>query len=177
LRILFIVPSTDEPGQEYPLAAAEAIPSDAETIWLWNGDLDRAERVFQMAPRSAVGTVSYVLRLSELARKRRDYDEVVALQNGAPFEWYHHQHISFPRGLLAAKALRLKGDDQAASATLEGVRAEIEAVLEKWPEDYCLHSSLGLALAGLGRTAEAMAAARKAVDMEPVEREAEASQR
>jgi serine/threonine protein kinase/TolB-like protein/Flp pilus assembly protein TadD len=144
----------------------------AETVCLWTGDVDEAQRILEAAPHSARGTVSLVLHQSTLARMRRDFDGVIGLQETAPFEWYDDQHVSQPKGLLTAEALQLKGDDRAAREAFEAARAALETALEKRPDDYRARASLGLALAGLGRKADAIAAGRKAVDMQPVEEEA-----
>jgi TolB-like protein/Tfp pilus assembly protein PilF len=144
----------------------------AQTRWLWTGDLAQAQRIMEAAPSSAWGSVTYVRLLTSIARMRRDFDEMIALQERAPFEWYDHQHTSFPKLVFIAEARQLRGDDRTAKAAFEAARAELEAALEARPDDYRLHCSLGSVLAGLGRKAEAIAAGQKAVDMQPLEKEA-----
>jgi TolB-like protein/Flp pilus assembly protein TadD len=144
----------------------------AQTLLLWTGDVDQAQRVLEAAPSSAGGSVQHFLFLSEIARLRRDYGRVIALQEEAPFAWYEHQGMSYPKQVLIAEAFQLRGEEQSARAAFEVSRAELEKALEARPDDYRLHSGLGLALAGLGRKAEAIAAGEKAVEMQPIEKEA-----
>jgi tetratricopeptide (TPR) repeat protein len=144
----------------------------AQTRWLWTGDLAQAQRILDSAPSGAEGSVLYFLDLSRIARMRRDFDRLIDLQDRAPFEWYDHQAMSFPKQMFTAQAFRLRGDSESANAVFRGVRTELEEALEARPDDYRLHSSLGMALAGLGRKDAAIAAGRKAVEMQPVETEA-----
>jgi tetratricopeptide (TPR) repeat protein len=50
-------------------------------------------------------------------------------------------------------------------------RGQIETALAEWPDDYRLYSSLGQALAGLGRKEDAIAAGQKAIEMMPIEKD------
>jgi TolB-like protein/Flp pilus assembly protein TadD len=144
----------------------------AQTHWLWTGDLAQAQRILESAPGTADTTALYFWASTEISRRRRDFDEIIDLQEKAPFEWYDHQFGSFPKQMYTAEALQLRGEGESASAAFEAARGELEKALEARPDDYRLYSSLGLALAGLGRKAEAIAAGRKAVEMQPIEEEA-----
>ncbi len=140
-----------------------------QTLWLWKDDLTEARRVLDATPGSGKDTPLYILSRSEVARFDRDFRQVLAIQDEAPFEWYSHQSMSYPKGLLTAEAFQLMGDDAQAQVEYEKARIELESALADRPDDYRLHSSMGLALAGLGQRLEAIAAGKKAQELMPIE--------
>ncbi|NIT88848.1 MAG: tetratricopeptide repeat protein, partial [Gemmatimonadetes bacterium] len=82
-------------------------------------------------------------------------------------------HLRFrPHHLLLAEGHRYLGDDMAARRHYEAARAHLQERLRRTPNDPRIHGALGLALAGLGRSGEAVAHAERAVELMPVEREA-----
>jgi tetratricopeptide (TPR) repeat protein len=77
-----------------------------------------------------------------------------------------------PKTLLQAFVLEWMGEIERARAHYETARSMLEAELEQAPDDARLHSSLGLALAGLGREAEAKSEGERAVELLPVSKDA-----
>jgi Flp pilus assembly protein TadD len=77
-----------------------------------------------------------------------------------------------PRFLLKALALDLTGPPQAAREAFEASRGRIQKLILERPDDFRLYSAMGLALAGLGRKDEALAAGRKATDLYPMSKDA-----
>jgi serine/threonine-protein kinase len=73
---------------------------------------------------------------------------------------------------MTARVHSLIGDAAAARVNYDSARVLIEQRLAASPYDQRLYSALGLALAGLGRHAEAIAAAKQALAIMPVHREA-----
>jgi serine/threonine-protein kinase len=74
------------------------------------------------------------------------------------FEW----ELSFrPVALFAGWAHQLRGDLPAARASFDTARRILEARLAERPDDWQATAALGLALAGLGNRAEALAQVRR----------------
>ena len=61
-----------------------------------------------------------------------------------------------PTVLFTAWAHRLRGDRAAARAAFEAARVFVDSVLRERPDDFAVHQARGLALAGLGRRADAI---------------------
>jgi tetratricopeptide (TPR) repeat protein len=76
----------------------------------------------------------------------------VAVFEGAP--WL------VPSALYAAWAHQLRGDRGAARAAFDSARIFLDSLIKELPDDYRVHWARGLALAGLGRRAEARREAR-----------------
>jgi len=143
----------------------------ALSVLNWKGDPDEARHIVDSAPRSGESTPLYFLTATEIARMDRDFEEMIALQDRAPFDWYSHQSWANPKTLVTAEALALSGNEEEARQHYEIALGMIEAELIERPDDYRLHSSLGIALAGLGRKQEAIAAATKGVELMPIEKD------
>ncbi|MGB5816799.1 MAG: protein kinase [Thermoanaerobaculia bacterium] len=143
----------------------------ALTIRLWKGDVTESRRILESIGRTGDSDFLALEQLSENARLDRDFDALVALKDRDEFEWFAHQLISYPKSLVIAEALQLKGDREQARVEYEVARTEIEQALAQRPDDYRLYSSLGMALAGLGREREAIAAGKKAIEMMPIEKD------
>jgi tetratricopeptide (TPR) repeat protein len=144
----------------------------AQTRWLWTGDLAESRRVLESAPFSAKGTRLYYWDLTESSRLGRNFDAVLDIQEKALFDWYDSQWFSFPKQLYIAEAFDFLGETESAQAGYAAALLELETALGERPADYRVHSSLGVVQAGLGRKAEAIAAGKRAVGMQPVEKEA-----
>ncbi len=76
------------------------------------------------------------------------------------------------RAQLLADVEARRGNRQLAATLWRQARAELEAALERSPDDARLHGSLGRALAGLGDREAALAAGRRAVELYPLGRDA-----
>ena len=61
-----------------------------------------------------------------------------------------------PTSLTAARAHRLKGDTAAARAAFDSALVVLDSAITVVPDDWRMHTSRGLALAGLGRGGEAL---------------------
>ena len=72
-----------------------------------------------------------------------------------------------PVVLFEAQALRLQGDVARAAAAFESARALLDAEAAASPDDGRLHGALAVALAGLGRHAEALRHAERAIGLMP----------
>jgi tetratricopeptide (TPR) repeat protein len=82
------------------------------------------------------------------------------------------QHLYVPLSLLRAEVLSYMGRQDQARESYEEARRLLVAKIAETPEDARFHSSLGIALAGLGRTAEAIQEGERGVELMPPTRDA-----
>jgi tetratricopeptide (TPR) repeat protein len=140
----------------------------AWNAWLWKGDLGASRAVLNQLP--AIDDWRFMeLRFLQALFERR-YEE--ALRALAPFSgaWMRASVIAQPVVLLEAQACRLKGDHARARATFEAARQLLDAEIRSTPDDGRLRSALAIALAGLGRRADAVREARLALELMPYPR-------
>ncbi len=140
------------------------------TLWawayvLWHGDVAAAERVLQSAAGipdldDPAGSSDYfVFRLSLIAR---DWKQALH-RIGRRQRELHTQFL--PTSLLRAEVQSYMGRGDLARASYEDGRRILVARIAEAPEDARLHSSLGIALAGLGRTTEAVREGGRGVEL------------
>ena len=144
----------------------------SHTLLAWRGDLAGSRRVLESLPGRDKGDRGYYWGWTAHDRLSRDFEKLLELQENLSFEWFTSQLASVPVELNRGETLHFLGRAEEARAAYEAARVALEKELEKRPDDFRLHSSLGLAYAGLGRKAEAIAAGRRAVEMLPVEKDA-----
>jgi len=75
--------------------------------------------------------------------------------------------------LTKALVLRANGRGPAARAQFDSARISLETTVRHWPSDPYYAGLLGLALAGLGRSVDAIREGKRAVDLVPVSKDAE----
>jgi TolB-like protein/Flp pilus assembly protein TadD/predicted Ser/Thr protein kinase len=156
------------------LAPDEAWPYriKAHALREWQGDLTQSQRVLESLPTGGEATPDHYWGWSDQYRLSRDFEKLLELQEAPSYEWITGQLRSAPVELGRAETLSFLGRAEPALAAYDAARITLEEELEERPDDYRLHSSLGLAYAGLGRKAEAIAEGKKAVEMQPVEKDA-----
>lgn len=74
--------------------------------------------------------------------------------------------------VLRANALRIEGRTVESQAAFDSARVLAEGLVSRRPDDNAAHALLGIVLANLGRRDEALAAARRAVELLPMSRDA-----
>jgi tetratricopeptide (TPR) repeat protein len=82
------------------------------------------------------------------------------------------QNFYSPILLLAGRAYRLAGNEGRARSSFDSARVALEAAIVTQPDDARLHVALGSALAGLGRSADAIREADRATALMPREKDA-----
>jgi tetratricopeptide (TPR) repeat protein len=138
---------------------AEAQLWKASAHLLWRGELDSLESVLQRGPEEYGSDGSRKLWRARVALLERKPDTLLTLL-GAPETVMFESQSSYEPGLLyAAWAHQLRGDGNAATRAFTGALAQLDLALVELPGDWRLRASRGLALAGLGRGAEARAEA------------------
>jgi TolB-like protein/Flp pilus assembly protein TadD len=102
----------------------------------------------------------------------RDPAAAIAAVEEWPDGVYSNQFWYVPRPLGLAFAQRLTGDAAAARVAFDSARVILEALVDRDPTEPRYRSSLGLALAGLGRNEEAIREGEEGLRLMPPEREA-----
>jgi len=148
----------------------------AQTYWLRRGDTEKARVTLQAIPRPSDPWLTYWWFWQELfegkfqaALERAEASRMGViitnnvLTNGMTWD---------SRDLMLGRAYSLLGRTAEAKRAYETARVELETLLRERPGDSSLHGALGIALAGLGRQAEAIRAGRTAVELMPLARDA-----
>jgi TolB-like protein/Flp pilus assembly protein TadD len=146
--------------------------------WLqvqWHGDVGKGQAVLDEAGRIAGLTDDYGY-LAEVAMRvalaRRDYQAALRqLESETRLAIDIQWHYS-PTPLLRGEIQMLAGQHDLARRSFEIARLELEQEVTQTPDDNRFHSSLGIAYAGLGRTAEAVREAKLGRDLMPASRDA-----
>jgi tetratricopeptide (TPR) repeat protein len=139
-------------------------------VYLAQGNLPSARAVLQAAPKDIDPTtlVAYMATYWELAWVLDDAQQALLLRltpnafDGDRGEW----------GLVLAQTYALRGDGVRARVYAESSRIALEARLREVPNDALQHIYLGLALAYLGRTADAEREGERAATLLPIAKDA-----
>ncbi len=140
----------------------------------WTGDTHKARSILEpalsLAGSAENAYLSYGLFLIDICD--RDYGAALNRLStvGSPALETHLWVLT--RAQLIAQVYALQGEHELARAYYDSARAYLETRVREQPDDARLYSSLGIAYAGLGRREEAVRAARTAVDLLPVSRDA-----
>ena len=126
------------------------------TYAAWRGQLDTIRAVLSRLPREAdVGGPVAGVQVELLLLERRP-DSLLQVLRTAPVSVIEDQDDFTPDALYAAWAHLLRDDRPAAGAAFDSARVLVDSVMRVRPDDWRLHAARGLALAGLGRRAEAL---------------------
>jgi serine/threonine-protein kinase len=120
---------------------------------LWQGRLDTLRAVAEHV--GCAGDENWSTMCVQLALWERRPDTLLALVLEARRVIFEVQDAYEPALLYAAWAHQLRGDSAAMRRAFGGALALLDSALRKLPEDWRIHASRGLALAGLGQRADA----------------------
>lgn len=101
-----------------------------------------------------------------------DYDAALDLLAGMPVDAAEANVFFVPKAQYYAEIYDLLGDEELRRAYYDSSRIVAEARIQRFPDDARLHSALGIALAGLGRRADALREGEHAVALAPVAEDA-----
>jgi non-specific serine/threonine protein kinase len=154
-----------------------SIQPDQEAAYLWemvahwgNGNFASARSVLDRVPdRQSPGQVWFRC-VQEILE--RNYQMAVDQLKGYPLEIIEHQYAFVPADLLAGIAYRYMGDPERARGLSERAVNLLEKAVREHPDDPRVRSSLGRALAEVGRKEEAIREAKRACEIHPVSRDA-----
>ena len=146
----------------------------AYAIWMSKGHdgLSEARRTLEAMP--AEGAIGFYRGYGFWQRifEGRPEEALEFLRLPPAQEWVRQPEASVPTRLYEAIALELAGRKNEARVAYGDAVALLDAEIKRTPDDYRLYGSLGLALAGLGRRDDALAAANRGLEMLPPEKDA-----
>ncbi|MDH3629223.1 MAG: protein kinase [Acidobacteriota bacterium] len=142
----------------------------------WKGDIDAAFATLDGAlgiespDTNFGGTRAVRIRLNLFAGNYDEVQRLLAMETGEVL--IDNQFLYMPTDSMRGELYALTGREAEALAAYGRALAQLEAMIVLRPEDERLYSAKGIALAGLGRKDEAIAAARQGVDVLPISKEA-----
>jgi tetratricopeptide (TPR) repeat protein len=140
-------------------------------VYLAQGDLAAARAVLRAAPKEVDPTalVAYMANYDDLYWALDDEQQGLLLRlTPQPFD---DDRAAWALALAETHALR--GNTAGARAYADSARAAFEALLKDAPEDDQAHALRGVALAYLGRRAEAVREGQRAVSLRPISKDAD----
>jgi len=133
-----------------------------------SGDVTAARRVLE----AAVGLPPSDEAWIDVEMFRRDYAAALARARLLPAEAAPDQGGIHSKALTMARLHALAGERDAALSAYDAAKTFLIGELERRPNDWRVHGALGMAYAGLDRKAEAIAEGRRAMDLNPLSRDA-----
>lgn len=142
----------------------------AQTFQFESGDLDASRKVLEEVPTpvatsGALSDAWYWQHLYE-----RDYAAALDVISKMPTSWFTDDH--YPRGLYEGNVYEAQGDSARAKDAYGRAVPELENWIRDAPGDSGLHALLGLALARSDDPDRALAEAKRATTLQPVEKNA-----
>jgi TolB-like protein/Flp pilus assembly protein TadD len=137
--------------------------------WGWKGATPEARRALERVPREHEWA-PWTWFWQEMYEGR--YREALEGLASVPGGWIRTKVWAAPTSLYAAFAHEALHRPEQARRSYASAQRELEEAVRVQPDDPRLHSSLGLAYAGLGRTTEAIREGRRAVELLPLSRDA-----
>jgi TolB-like protein len=114
----------------------------------WRGTLDSLRSVLEQGPEDLGSYGTRDLWRARLALWEREPDTLLALL-GTPGEVTFAAQGHYEPGLLyAAWAHQLRGEEDAGAQAFAGALAQLDSALQELPDDWRVHASRGLTLAG-----------------------------
>jgi len=141
---------------------------------LWEGSTEKARAVLEEALQN-IGSVEdrfIIFRSVLLNVFDGDYQEALDRLSSCKLGAFDTQFFFIPKLQLYAQINGLMGNQQLEQTYYDSARSILESKIEERPEDARLHSSLGIAYAGLGRKEDAVREGKLGVELLPVSKEA-----
>jgi len=153
---------------------SEAYGWKARLYLVWEGSIEKALKVIEEAPQAVHQKEEAYFVFSSVLVNIFDgnYQKALDYLSGLSSDVIYAHMFFVPKALLTAQIYGLMGQSELEQEHYESARIFLEAKAKVWPEDARIHSSLGLAYAGLGRKEEAVREGKKAVELLPVVKDA-----
>ena len=153
---------------------SEAYGWKARLYMVWEGSIEKALKVIEGAPQAVHQNEEAYFVLSSVLVHIFDgsYQRALDYLSGLSSDTVYAHMFFVPKALFSAQIYGLMGQSELEQEHYESALIFLEAKAKEWPEDARIHSSLGLAYAGLGRKEEAIREGKKAVELIPVAKDA-----
>jgi non-specific serine/threonine protein kinase len=139
------------------------------TYWSWRGTTGEARKSFESVTNESdwLPWVWYWQLVYE-----ENYEGALNHLVSVPGGWIRIKIAAKPVALYRAYIREAIGQPDLALADYDSARTLLEAEVDKYPDDPRYHSSLGIALAALGRTEEAIREGKRAGELLPLSKDA-----
>lgn len=146
----------------------------AANTLLWKGDLGPLRKELAALEPGSDDYAGNAINFYTLDWFSRDYAGAAQLADGGDLSeaWPDQSNVALPRALYLAWALRAAGDSTKAHPLFEKVRADMQTATVKNPSDPDMQLALAFAQAALGDKPQAIAAATRASQLMPLQRDA-----
>jgi len=124
-------------------------------VW-WQGQLDTLRMVMSGEPGQTARRNGWILHHTRFLLIERQPDSLLKLLKMAHLPVIQSTLTFHPSSLYAAWAHQLRGDRAAARAAFDSALVILDSAIVKFPEDWPMRQTRGMALAGLGRRDEAL---------------------
>ena len=140
----------------------------------WKGSTEKARAVLEQASRNVGSREQPLLSFTLVVVDVFDgnYQGALDRLSSVSSEAFETQYYFVPKAQLYAQIYGLMNRPQLEQAYYDSARSSLQTLISEQPQDARLHSSLGIAYAGLGRKEEALRSGKLAVDILPVSKEA-----
>jgi TolB-like protein/Flp pilus assembly protein TadD len=140
---------------------------------LWKGDFDTAEKQFSsFSPEPDQNGLTTWARVWVLTLQRKFPEALRVLQQFHGETVFSTTTAPTPKAFLEGMIYLFQGETEKAQPLLEHARLISENLLREAPDDPPRHAQHGLILATLGRSHEAIAEGRRAVELRPESQDA-----
>ncbi|MEJ2535656.1 MAG: protein kinase [Calditrichia bacterium] len=141
---------------------------------LWSGDVERARSVLKEADHQKIkvetGDDIFVPIFVEIAAA--NYEKALELIENMKTDVCDYQFFYIPKDILLAKIFGLTNHNKSEIAYYNSARVMLQSKLKEFPNDARMHSSLGIAYAGLGEKDKAIKEGKRGVELLPISKEA-----
>ena len=137
----------------------------------WDGVTERAWGVLEKA-KGRVSPSNLAFTEISLHLFDRNFRSALERLSEDSNEAYEDQMYFLPKSLIYATVFGLMDQSVSSQVHYDSTRSILESIIIKRPDDTRLHSSLGIAYAGLGRKQDAIREGKLAVKLLPVSKEA-----
>jgi serine/threonine-protein kinase len=146
----------------------------ADLYLLWDGSTERAGEVLRKA-REHIAEDAMIVELLLLDILDKKYEEALKRLTSVSSETVRGGGFASsytPTVQYLAEVYGLMGNHQKAQSNFDSARVFLEDKIQESPTDPALHSALGIAYAGLGRSEDAIREGKLGVELLPISKEA-----
>jgi len=140
----------------------------------WEGNTEKALKVIEETPQEVLLSEAplFVLESVLVYIFAGNYQKALDRLSLLSSDVLNYHGFFMPKALLYARIYGLMNQPELEQEHYDSARKLLEAKVQEWSEDARVHSSLGLAYAGLGRKEEAIREGKLAVELLPVNMDA-----
>jgi serine/threonine-protein kinase len=154
-----------EPGAVWPYLYKTFIH------WSWKGADDVSREILSAAPMDQ-DYEWYLWSWYFQEVGERHLENSLELIDKSPGKWLKHKMWAMPKDMLAGFVHQYRDEREKAYNCFERSVPLLQQACQAYPDDPRYHSSLGVALAGTGNKAEAIAQGKRAVELLPLSKDA-----